>query len=309
MDYISEMKKLKISFQSINEQNALAIMQNEYSYFQLMEYANLFDKYHSTDKKGTFVHLDFAQIYHLASIDEKLRHLIICQCLELEKFLKLRLANIFNEDQTVSLRLYQEYIKLDAEYIAENYSEPKLDILHTKYPDTKISQLSPEQFLDIIQFGTLERFYVFFSEYYMHLSSEKNAMLKECFASTRLLRNAAAHNNAILSNLRMETTTGQLLYSTKMIQNYLSNSGIHQKTLSTNMSKKIVCDLCNFLFLCREIFPTTTMKEYCKKWTAFLDEISENDAEFLSSNEILKSVYTFTKNMNMIFSRDEKYFI
>lgn len=300
MNYILEMKKKQINFNRIDEQTAENIMKNEYSFYQLMEYSQLFDQYVSTEKKGQFIRLDFAQIYYLAIIDEQLRHVILQQCLELEKYLKLQITNYFNGRNELISVILQDYMIQDMEYLSETYKESKNDIIHEKYTALKIDELNLVQFLDVIQFGTLERFWIFCYDRCITSSREKLITLRECFISTRYLRNAAAHNNTILSNLPKKAKTEQNCTSSQHVLNYLKQSGVGQKTLATNMSKQIVKDFCNFLYLCKETESSTILQKNDEDWSRFFSDTYNNYADILKSNDLLSSVYRFTRKVQSL---------
>ena len=300
MNYISEMKKKQIKFNRINEQTAEYIMKNEYSFFQLMEYSQIFDQYISTEKKGQFIRLEFAHIYYLAIIDEQLRHLILHQCLELEKYLKLQITNYFNRRNELISAILQDYMIQDMEYLSETYKESKNDIIHEKYTNLKIEELNLIQFLNVIQFGTLERFWLFCYDKCIAPSSEKLNALRDCFLSTRRLRNASAHNNTILSNLREKAMAEQNYTSSQHVSNYLKQSGIGQKTLATNMSKKIVRDFCNFLYLCRETESSAILQKNYECWNDFFNDTYHNYADIFKPNELLRSVYHFIQKVQLL---------
>ncbi len=304
MNYILEMQNKNIKFDIISKDAALDIMMNEFSYYQLMEYSRLFEKYVNTDKRGKFVQLDFSQMYYLAVIDEQLRKLILNQCLELEKFLKLRLIVFFNDKEEYVSHFLREYILQDEEYLKETYNELHIDILHYKYSDVTIDKLELSQFLDVIQFGTLERFWIFCCHKCMLFSAEKIHILRECFTSTRTLRNASAHNNSILSNMNVRVDLKERYLASKMIEEHLKESGLGQKTIATNMSKRTIRDICNYMYLCREVESDKLVINNGEEWNTFFRQISIGYSDAFSKHESLKSAYTFLRNVNTIFLRE-----
>lgn len=301
MDYISEMKALHIRFDIITEQKAAQIMQTEYSYYQLMEYSQLFEQYEKTSQKGMFIHLDFAQLYFLAVIDDSVRLLILNQFLDLERMLKLYLINFFNQDQALSLCPVKEYYEQDQAYIINVYTDSRNDTVHAKYPYLSLSEMSISQFLDIIQFGTLERFFTFCMNHYFSFPAEGKNTLKECLLSVRHLRNASAHNNAILSNLKNRITDDNNHYAASEVKNFLKSSGINQKTLSTNMTRTVTRDFCNFFYLYNTFATHPSIKSTCARWSVFFQNVYLQYGTYFSKNELLISAFTFMQKVNTIY--------
>ena len=304
MDYLLEMKKQQIHFELIDEKNAVRIMEHEYSYFQLMEYANLFERYNKTEKKDLFVNLDFAQLYALAEIDKQLRHLIMTQSLEIENTLKLQILAYFNKNSELSDSILHRYIMSDKEFLMNTYNDARLDILKGKYKDVSFENLRVEQFLDVIQFGTLERLYVFLYENHDECDLNHLEMIKECLSSIRRLRNAAAHNNSILSNINIKIEDEHNCFSSKYLYQFLKKRGCGKKTLETNFTKRIIRDLCNLEWLLKLVDSPKKQYKWYNEWYHFWENISIEYGQLLFGNERLKSTCTFMQSVNRLLLQE-----
>lgn len=300
MDYLLEMKKQQIHFDFIDERIAMRIMEYEYSYFQLMEYANLFERYNRTEKKGLFVDLDFAQLYALAEIDKRLRNLIMTQSLEIENTLKLQILAFFNKNKELSDLILHRYIMSDKEFLMNTYNDARFDILKEKYKDFSFENLRIEQFLDVIQFGTLERLYIYLCENYEYCDLKCLEVIKECLSSIRRLRNAAAHNNSILSNANKKIEDEHNCFSNKYLYQFLRKRGCGKKTLETNLTKEVIRDLCNLEYLFKFVDSPKQQYKWYNEWYHFWENISIEYGQLLFKNERLKSTCTFLQNVNRI---------
>lgn len=97
MNNIDKLKKMNITFNSIYEDSASKIMQEEYSFSQLFKYVVLFEKYNKIEKSEQFVCLDFSHLYYLAETDMHFGQIIMSMYLSVENRIKC-LTNLTASD-------------------------------------------------------------------------------------------------------------------------------------------------------------------------------------------------------------------
>lgn len=288
MHYINELEKLNITHKKFNEGFVKSVIENEYPFCRLLEYSVLFDKYTKTDKKGTFVNLDFEQLYAVARIDEELSSFIICAFLEIERVLKARLLTLKNR-LNISDDIVKQYIQTDTEFLNKTYTPENRQVL-IKY-SKPIEALSIEEFLDVIQFGTFQRFCAYIYNTYTNKPYEYDNYIKSAYR----LRNKAAHCEAIITQLKEPFD-----YGTQSIVGFLREKGIKHKTLTTNMSKALVFDFCNIMYLYCGIEPKYKIERTYKKLSGLLDSCKQY-TELFAKNSMLVSVYRFMREVAEIF--------
>ena len=288
MDYIQRMRELNISFQRLDEAAARQIMETRFSFFSLLEYGALFDRYRETDRQGQFVALDFSQLYALAQLDEKLRYIVMTQCLELEHTLKTILVNrVCSTGESGAV--LAGFIRADREYLLRSYTPGSSDIMAEKYGVSSIECLSFPQFLDVIHFGTLPHLWSFIGQSCPGLLEgyESPAFLNH-IVSVKRIRNMAAHNIALLSQLPIKCEN-----RTHDVSVFLSRNGMKNKTLHTNMTKALVNDYCALLHLYHLIQPPEKRLACWHELRSFLSGHCIEAAPLFEDNFLLKSTHTF----------------
>lgn len=283
-------KKNNIMFNKIDEDKAENIMLKEYPSALLFSYSNLFEKYFGTDKKGTFVSLDFTQLYYLAIIDEQLRQILMRICLEIELKIKtIFLADVQKLD--VEENFLNEYIQSDLEYLSKTYPNELEKIKSCK-------ETSLYNFLNSILFGTFEKLiHSFYRKYAQIIYGTPRAPFEKYLSSVRKIRNMVAHNSPFLSELKNNEKL-----SNNSLSPFLSSKGIKSKTLHTNLSKPIMFDLCNILRLYCGIQPLVKIKKNAKEISKFIRTNHKKYVKYFKTNLTLSSSYRFFKDVVKIFS-------
>ncbi|MGN0447471.1 MAG: Abi family protein [Acutalibacteraceae bacterium] len=294
MNYINELKKQNITFNIFNEQQAITIIKKEYSYYKLMSYSCLFEKYKQTNKEGQFVNLDFSQLYYLALIDSQLSKILMTMCLEIENTIKT--IFIFDAEMICDTKtLLHEYYDNENEFIDMNYTADNNDIINEYKNKVSIQELSLNEFLEVIQFGTLERFVHFFYKKYgnvLYCESFYNVEFR--LSSIRRIRNIVAHNNSCMSRITEETE-----YKDVKLLSFLGSRGVKNRSLTTNMSKKFVSDFCGVLDVYFRLVENKNIindfKEfdinYCLKYKSYFEK-----------NDKILSFYNFAKKVIEIYN-------
>lgn len=293
MDYINRLREQNITFVNISESQALDIIKTNYSYYRLMEYSPLFEKYKISHKANQFVNLDFSQLYYLAIIDSELRSILMTLCLEIENSLKTKL--IYDAESVCDTNtLINEYYVTEKEFLDSIYTCDNNDTLNEYMNIHSLKDLKLDKFLDVIQFGTLERFiHYFYKKYHNLLKSKTFNDIEIHLSSVRRIRNIVAHNNTCISKINEITEYKDL----KMLS-FLGNHGIKKRTLSTNMSKKIISDLCGLIDV---YFKLVDNKNVFEKLKVFNENYCIKYKKVFINNDKLISSYDFIKNVIKIY--------
>lgn len=206
---IEYLKNKNIKFNFICEHDAEEYLKKNNNYYNVTSYKHNFIKYPSPAGKfeGKFIDLDFAYLKDLAIIDYKVRLLLFNIIIDIEHYLKIHILNILEDieiengyyivnkyllyDFLNEKRIHNSIVhKAGSEYYNRIFSKYDID------KDKKLENIPIWEFLEIITFGDLVRFYRFLSEEYKLSEDLKNVYI---LIEIVKLRNAVAHNCCILS--------------------------------------------------------------------------------------------------------------
>ena len=195
-EQIVHMKQRGITFDIMNEVEATQYLERNNNYFKLRAYR----KNYMQNGKGEYVGLDFAYLRDIAIIDMRLRYVLLKMCLDIEHAARVKLITAVvdspNEDgysivsdfKDANERFYQETIGRASRsiYCAD---------LQAKYRD----QMPIWALVEMMQFSALCEFYRFAARRLDRKDMQKEFYLLQ---ETRQLRNACAHSNCILNDLK-----------------------------------------------------------------------------------------------------------
>ena len=301
---ICEMRSRNIKFECINECHAIEIMKTEYPGAKLLSYASLFDQYQKTEKKGQFIELDFAYLYDLAEIDSLLQKIVMCMCIDIEQKIKTMLIA---DTITVSNpeNLVKEFVTANHSFFSSVYHPDNMDTQSKQQlKDKPLEEASISTFLDIIHFGTLQRFARFFySRYAEVLYAKGYAPFEPYLDEVRKMRNAAAHNSGLINQL-VYFSSGEIVFiKNPYVLSFLGKNGISHRTLSTNTSKSVVHDFCCLLhmYVCFET------EEKVKRTLQDLSELFKERCtaykSYYRNNSMLMSVYNFLLDVIDVYKK------
>ena len=214
---IATMRSHDIHFLSCTEEEAATYLEENTYFFKL----KAFDKLFGRDDEGKYFDLDFAHLKDAATIDYHLRRLILQLTSDVEHALKVRFNQLLmrrtSEDPYV---LVQEFIADQKQYYCRKFGGNRpYDIngafKRSAYTDSIIDKYGscPPAWLiweacSLNEFNAFYRFFLRRSGY----SDITFALLD----GVRILRNAAAHNNCLL------TAPSYTVNKTNVLQEYLS---------------------------------------------------------------------------------------
>lgn len=250
---IKHLKEKGVLFNIMNEAEAKDYLVQHNNYFKLTAYRKNYDKHPDGDKKDKYINLEFAYLVDIAVIDMQLRYRIVHMALDIEHHTKLQLLRKMDEYDEDGYQIVQDYFDslnetqkntCDGE-INRNKGNIYCGDIVSKYDGA----YPIWAFIEIIPFGRLVAFYGFCAKCFNDSDMEDNFFrLLTCKA----IRNAAAHSNCILNNLRAKTAahdtnaavTKELMAINGMNSNFrknrMSNARIQQVVTLLYMHKKMV---------------------------------------------------------------------
>lgn len=189
---------LGITFNLKSEEEAAVFLAKHNYFFRLKQYADFGEK----TKSGKFTNVDFGQMVELSTVDMFLRKLILKMTLDFEHYLKVKIINDSQENPAD-----------DGYAVVENFLETHNRVRHLIENLNNSSNFYNRQVFDkykektsvwsIVEMLGFSDFIDFYAHYYQffHLKCEYTPH----FDSVRRLRNAAAHNTCMISNLKPQS--------------------------------------------------------------------------------------------------------
>ena len=298
-EQIQDMIDKNIQFELYSQEDARKFLKYNNYYFKLKSYARNYNVNSQTKK---YYNLDFAYLVELSKLDMYIRKIILELSLDVEHYLKVRLMNDLSdnaeEDGYNIVRLFLQYhpnAEADIKSKADKYSfcsdlaEKHLN----EYKEPK--ELALWNIVELLSFGNFMELYELY--YQMYPSFNYSDYLK----SIKFIRNAAAHNNCILSTLRKPN--GLKKFSkTKKLANILGKVPEFRELDSRDamMKNPVIHDFVTLLFVYNDIMKVSAtkkvrnrkMQEICHQFCDEDGRIRMNKSYF-DKNPYVKETYSF----------------
>jgi len=238
----------------------------------------------------------------LASLDSQLRKLVICMCLDIEQMLKTRL--IADASCIDSKGVVKEFVQENTIFFNTVYSPENMDHVFKRMTrDTTIEELSVSDFLEVIQFGTIERFVRFFYDQFApDLYGKAYAPFERYLDSVRRIRNSSAHNNGLISELLNRQYKEEAFEKNTLVLSFLGKNGVRHRTLDTNMSKQAVHDLCCLIHMYVHFLPKELAKNTLEELRKFLQVTCRNNSAYYIKNPALISAHSYLSNVTDVYT-------
>lgn len=186
---------LGITFNLKSEEEASVFLAKHNYFFRLKQYADFGEK----TKSGKFTNVDFGQMVELSTVDMFLRKLILKMTLDFEHYLKVKIINDSQENPaddgyTVVENFLETHNRV--RHLIENLNN-STNFYNRQVFDKYKEKTSVWSIVEMLGFSDFIDFYAHYYQYF-HLKCEYTPH----FDSVRRLRNAAAHNTCMISNLK-----------------------------------------------------------------------------------------------------------
>ncbi len=207
----------EITFKYTSEDAAKIYLTNVNNYLRTAAYRSNYQKYTCGANTGKYIDLDFAYLQELSVIDMHLRFLISKMCSDIEHSLKVQLVNhVLQNNTSDGYSIVKNFLAKNP-YILNKLnimaSAPFTDGLINKYFTVKrtYDSTSKKNLNQIVSYDDcpiwvlceLLSFGDFIYLYRYYYGAEKELTITPALLNlVKSLRNAAAHNNCIISNLR-----------------------------------------------------------------------------------------------------------
>lgn len=293
-EQVVHLKNKGVKFLIMGEKEAKTYLEENNNYFKLTAYRKNYQQHTDGENANKYIRLEFAYLVDMAVIDMELRYQLVHMALDIEHHTKLQLLHKVensSEDGYQIVKDYFDFLTNKQEVILEN------ELLRNKnniYCGGIIKRYDGNYpiwaFVEIIPFGRLIDFYGFCANRFEDKKMQDSYFrLRTC----KQIRNAAAHSNCILNDLRSGTTK----YSTNLAvtQELARISGISKKFRKDKMSNARIQQIVTLLYTHKIMVKSTGIVKKEKAKLKKLIERMEKNSDYYVDNAIVKSSYDFLK--------------
>lgn len=291
-EMIIHMNAKNIKFNMTSEEEAKRILQESNYFFKVLSYRQNFIK----NVEGKYLGLEFGILTDLATIDMRLRYIVLQMCLDIEHSIKTKmLKDITNDEKEDGYSIVNDFFNkenINVEVLLRpiqresNYNFGLYDT-YGKNPPVWV-------LFEIISFGSFVRFVEF---YYRRTNKGKYyKTLYKLLRYVKNIRNSAAHNSPLLMDI---VISDQL----KVQPEYFVSNYIGQiKPISTELRRKRLTnrkthDLTVLLAVHDRYIESKPMKEVrYKELKELLDRSLRNKKEYKKHPPFI-SVFNYFNNI------------
>ena len=311
-EQIQDMIDKNIQFELYSQEDAKKFLKYNNYYFKLKSYAR---NYNINSQTKQYYNLDFAYLVELSKLDMYIRKIILELSLDVEHYLKVRLMNDLSdnpeEDGYNIVRLFLQYhpnAEADIQSKADKYSFCS-DLAEKHLNEyNEPEELALWNIVELLSFGNFMELYQLY--YQVYPSFNYSDYLK----SIKFIRNAAAHNNCILSTLRKPNSLKKFS-KTKKLANILGKIPEFRELDNRDAMLKnpVIHDFVTLLFVYNDIMKVSATKKVRNKKMeeichSFCDEdgrIRKNKSYF-DKNPYIKDAYSFICNIIKYIDKKNK---
>jgi len=263
--------------------------------FKVKAYCNTYKQKDKDGKTLPYQNLDFAYLVDLSTIDMHLRRFIIRLTLDMEHILKTKLMRDFNNSASDGYDIVAEFLKKDSyvdNFIDEQIKKSSKPMTPAQFilRDYKKEDLAIWNFIEVIQFGHFINFAKFFYEKYTNDDFNK---IKDSLFNIKCIRNACAHNNCILADLKDNISQPQRQTIDKIFNKKIFKN-LTPKGISNNLKNQTINDFITLLFVYDEICKSKDMKKYCYiELVELLTKRLLRNKVFYKNNILIKARFRF----------------
>ncbi len=291
-ELIEHLDKKGVKFELIDKEDAKKYLEENNNYFKLVSYRKNFPKYENGENAGKYIDLDFKMLVDLSIIDMRLRKTMLNIVLDLEHYAKVKLLSKIENTSKDGYTIVEEYIqdlknKDEYDYLGKELEKNKSGTycgdLVTKYD----GEYPIWVFVEIIPFGRLIKFYRFVAN-----KLQDRKMIDESYMlmDVRELRNACAHNNCIINDLKANTSRYTASYR---VLNEVAKIGISKKIRDNKLSNTRIKQIVTLLYLNKNIVTSEGILKYQAKILHELKDRIEHHIDYYNTNQLVQTNLNF----------------
>mgnify|MGYP004654967113 FL=1 len=291
-ELIKHLESKGVKFELINKEDAQKYLEENNNYFKLVSYRKNFPKYENGENIGKYIDLDFKMLMDLSIIDMRIRKTMLSIVLDLEHYAKVKLLSKIENTSKDGYTIVEEYIQDLKNKNEYDYLENELHKNKTgTYCGDLVTKYDVEYpiwvFVEIIPFGRLIKFYRFVAD-----KLQDRKMIDESYMlmDVRELRNACAHNNCIINDLKAYTSKYAANYR---VLNEVARTGISKKVRENKLSNTRMKQLTTLLYLNKNIITSEGVLKHQTELLHKLKDRIEYHIDYYNTNELVQTNFKF----------------
>ena len=291
---IEHLKEKGVLFNIMDEAEARDYLGQHNNYFKLTAYRKNYDKHPAGENKDKYINLEFAYLVDIAVIDMQLRYRIVHMALDLEHHTKLQLLRKMDEYNEDGYQVVQDYIdsldekqrKIFDSEINRNKGNIYCGDIIAKYEGA----FPVWAFIEIVSFGRLVAFYGFCAERF----SDKS--MKDTFyrlLTCKEIRNASAHSNCILNNLKAKTAAHST--NAAVTSELMKEKGMNTNFRKNRMSNARIQQVVTLLYTHKDMVESEGIKRSESEDLKKIMERVDKNYDYYNTNPMIKGTFDFLK--------------
>lgn len=295
-EQIEHLEAKGVRFEIMNKDEAADYLAYGNNYFKVASYRKNYPKHPGGVNEGKYINLDFAYLVDLAVIDMRLRYRIVHMALDIEHHTKLRLMRAVEEAGEDGYQIVQDFIdsisdeqkKILKAEIHRNEGNVYCGDIIRKYDD----RYPIWAFLEIIPFGRMLSLYGFCAKRF-----ENKEMKREFFTlrTCRAIRNASAHSNCILNDLRSKSAV-------RGVDGRINNSLDEISELRPNfrrnrMSNARIQQIVSLFYMYNHMVLSSGLRDYESRELHIVTDRMFKHEEYYKSNPLVLNSFSFLKTV------------
>ena len=291
---IEHLKEKGVLFNIMDEAEARDYLGQHNNYFKLTAYRKNYDKHPAGENKDKYINLEFAYLVDIAVIDMQLRYRIVHMALDLEHHTKLQLLRKMDEYNEDGYQVVQDYIdsldekqrKIFDSEINRNKGNIYCGDIIAKYEGA----FPVWAFIEIVPFGRLVAFYGFCADRF----SDKS--MKDTFyrlLTCKEIRNASAHSNCILNNLKAKTAAHST--NAAVTLELMKIKGMNTNFRKNRMSNARIQQVVTLLYTHKDMVESEGIKRSESEDLKKIMERVDKNYDYCNTNPMIKGTFDFLK--------------
>lgn len=311
---IEHLKNRGVLFNIIPEEEAKTHLSQHNNYFKLSSYRKNYTKADSGENVGKYINLEFSYLVELARLDTEVRHLLLQMALDIEHFLKVslikavedRMDKYHDED---GYKIVQGYLSADelppgssqsktSHKRTESYNKKLTQNTHNPYCGGLINSYATDMpvwaFVELISFGDL----IELVTYYSQKTGWVPPVDLKSLDRVRQIRNACAHGNAIINDLRSIPVANSgkqgISITPYFITAFLQKANISKDARSKKLSNPRINQIVHLLYIYDTLVTSYhTRHKRISEVNELLNRRMTEHGDYFQKNSLLISTHAF----------------